>query len=164
MKKIIDEYLAELPSGITGGLDGIYNPNARCVIIPGTPIGKARPRMTRRGHVYTPAATSTAEALAKAVAISQCPQPVFEQPLKLELLAIMPVPKSWSKAKQAEALAGLIRPASTPDFDNIAKLYCDAMNNVLWIDDRQIVDGHCIKCYGLKPAAILWCWPASLSR
>ena len=161
MKKIIDEHLALLPSFIIEALNGVNNPHARSVIIPGSPKGKARPRMTRRGKVYTPASTSTVETLAKAIAISQCPLHPYHQPLQLELLAIMPVPKSWSKAKQAEALAGIIRPAVTPDFDNITKLYCDAMNNVLWVDDRQIVDGRTLQCYGQKPATILWCWPVA---
>lgn len=73
MQKVLDEYLSELPFIITQALDGIHNPAARCVIIPGTPKGKARSRMTRRGQVYTPSATSTVEALTKAVAFSQCP-------------------------------------------------------------------------------------------
>lgn len=51
----------------------------------------------------------------------------YDQTLKLDLLVIMPVPKSWTKTKRAEALAVHIRPAVT---HNIAKLYCDAMNNV----------------------------------
>ena len=31
---------------------------------------------------------------------------------------------------------------SRGDFDNLAKLVCDAGNMVLWQDDRQIVEAH----------------------
>ena len=159
MQRVIDKYLMQLPLTVTDDLQGVKAPNVRSVIIPEQPRGKARPRMNRRGRVYTPTATSMAETLVKAIAITQCPTPGFDQPVRLELLAIMPVPQSWTQAKKKQALAGIIRPAVTPDFDNIAKLYCDALNGSLWKDDRQIVDGRCIKCYGEKPAVIIWCWP-----
>ena len=38
-----------------------------------------------------------------------------------------------------------------PDFDNVAKFVCDALNGVFWIDDKVIVDGRCIKMYSEQP-------------
>lgn len=75
------------------------------------------------------------------------------------VLAVFPVPGSWSKRKRQEALAGLVRPGVKPDFDNVAKLYCDALNGIVWEDDKQIVDGRCIKIYGQQPGVLILCWP-----
>lgn len=157
----IDLYLSQLPSSVRLCLAGPAKEGSGCVIIPGTPKGKARPRMTRRGHVYTPKTTASAEAAAKVAAIAQSSNQPSLKAIQLELLAIFPVPKSWLQTKRQDALTGVIRPTVTPDFDNIAKLYCDAMNNILWQDDRQIVDGRSLKCYGENPAVILWYWPVS---
>ena len=76
----------------------------------------------------------------------------------MEIVAVSAVPASWSQKKRAEALAGVIRPAVKPDFDNVAKLYCDALNGIVWQDDKQIVDGRCIQCYGQQPGVLIWCW------
>jgi len=34
---------------------------------------------------------------------------------------------------------------SKPDWDNIGKLICDALNKVAWKDDAPIIDGHVMK-------------------
>lgn len=48
-----------------------------------------------------------------------------ELPLSLHLVFHMPMPKSWSKKKQAEMLG---KPhQSKPDFDNLAKATVDAL-------------------------------------
>lgn len=36
-------------------------------------------------------------------------------------------------------------PWPAPDWDNYAKAVCDAMNGVVYVDDKQIVDGRCVK-------------------
>ncbi len=41
-----------------------------------------------------------------------------------------------------------------PDFDNVAKLYCDALNGLIREDDKQIVDGRCMKVYGQQPGVL----------
>lgn len=50
------------------------------------------------------------------------------------------VPASWSKKKQAQALAGSIRPTTKPDVDNVEKAIFDGLNGVVWKDDAQVVD------------------------
>ncbi len=50
----------------------------------------------------------------------------------------MPIPKSFSKKKYEQALKGEIRPVVKPDCDNIAKNINDALNGIVYPDDKQI--------------------------
>ncbi|GAA4650850.1 hypothetical protein GCM10023116_31330 [Kistimonas scapharcae] len=158
MEYDIQSHLYRIPSSVVSCLTGPDHETAIMAVIPGTPTGKSRPRLTRKGRAYTPAKTVLAEEHARTAVISQTGCKRLEGPVALEILTVMPIPVSWSKKKQNAAQAGEIRPAVMPDFDNLAKLYCDAMNGVWWQDDRQIVDGRCIKCYGADPFVIMWCW------
>lgn len=40
---------------------------------------------------------------------------------------------------------------TTPDFDNIAKAICDALQGIVYRNDSQIADARCVKLYG-EPA------------
>lgn len=71
-------------------------------------------------------------------------------PLALIVTAVIAVPKSWSKKDTAAALAHDIRPDVKPDFDNIAKMV-DGMKGIVWVDDKQVVDGRQLKWYGALP-------------
>jgi len=114
--------------------------------VPGEPRGKGRPRFTRRGaHVttYTPEATASYENLIKLYAHkaangeSGWPAGV---PLTLAVIAVFPVPASWSKRKRLSAYAGMLLPTGPRvDVDNVLKVVCDALNGVLWADDGQVV-------------------------
>jgi Holliday junction resolvase RusA-like endonuclease len=57
------------------------------------------------------------------------------------------VPKSYSKKRTEACLSGLERPIKKPDWDNVAKSICDAINGIVYIDDTQIVDAHVTKVY-----------------
>ena len=46
---------------------------------------------------------------------------------------------------------GLIRPISTPDFDNLAKTYTDALQEVILLNDNIINPGRVEKYYSIKP-------------
>lgn len=74
----------------------------------------------------------------------------FTGQLGLVINATLEVPRSWSKAKTAAALAHEIRPTSKPDFDNIAKMV-DGMKGIVWVDDAQVVDARQLKWYGPIP-------------
>ena len=52
-----------------------------------------------------------------------------------------------------------IRPGIKPDFDNIAKLVGDALNGLVWTDDKLIVEARVRKIYGLQPKIVLTVWP-----
>lgn len=61
------------------------------------------------------------------------------EPLEVVITAFFQIPKSASKKKAADMLAGRILPTKKPDADNIAKVICDALNGVAYHDDTQVV-------------------------
>jgi Holliday junction resolvase RusA-like endonuclease len=71
-------------------------------------------------------------------------------PLALTVVAMLAIPKSWSKKKQAAALAGQERPTARPDWDNFGKV-TDALNGIVWVDDAQVVEAMVIKRYAERP-------------
>lgn len=130
-------------------------PAVYSIHIPGKPLGKARSRSTRAGHHYTPAATENAEAWARGCMHEQYHGPLLSGAVGVMVDAVMPVPRSWSKRKQADALTGRLRPTGKPDWDNIAKLYTDAAKGLLWHDDSQVVVATVSKRYGAAPHVLL---------
>lgn len=125
------------------------------VEIPGKPAAKGRVRFTRSGHPYTPDSTTNAETWAKLCMVQQAGLVRLTGALRLEVTATREVPASWSKRKRAAALAGIIRPTSKPDSDNLLKLYGDAGNGVLWADDAQITTATVRKRYGEAAGVLL---------
>lgn len=119
----------------------------------GKPAGKGRPRFVRAtGHAFTPANTRSYEANLKyAAQEAMAGQVPVVGPLRVRVEALFPIPISWSKKKQALALAGDIWPTTKPDWENIAKML-DAFNQVVWVDDAQVVEGTILKVYSDRPA------------
>jgi Holliday junction resolvase RusA-like endonuclease len=123
------------------------------IIVPGAARGKGRPRFAVQGkfaRAYTDAKTVSAENWIKACAVEQVGTPCLEGPLAVCMAVAVGIPESWSKKKKADALAGVIRPTSKPDCDNIFKM-TDALNGIVWRDDAQIVDASVTKRYAEKP-------------
>lgn len=124
-----------------------------CVIeLAGSPKGKGRPRFSlENGHAYTPQPTRNYEAaLRYAAQLAMKGAAPITGALRVEVLAAFAVPKSWSKKKQQQALAGVIRPTGRPDGDNILKML-DSFNGVVWRDDAQAVDFRISKRYSDRP-------------
>ena len=118
--------------------------------IPGEMRGKGRPKFSTRGgfaRAYTPAATVNMEAWVKHCAVEQIGTAPLLGAVSLHMEIGVPVPASWSKKKRAEALALAIYPTSKPDLDNCIKLVGDALNGIVWADDKQIVRCSCVKRY-----------------
>lgn len=117
----------------------------------GVPIGKGRPRFGN-GRTYTPEKTRAyEEALAWEAVRAMRGRDVLTDALVVDVEARMPVPVSWSKAKRADALAGRLHPTSTPDLDNILKCL-DALNGVVFLDDKQIVSALVWKRFHETPS------------
>lgn len=124
--------------------------------MPGPPKGKARARTvrTRGGQTfsYTPDGTVLYENLIK-ISFSQTGERPFraEEYLRVTIMAYYPVPKSTSKKKATEMVAGYIRPAKKPDIDNVVKSILDALNGVAYHDDTQVVAVFAEKFYSDTP-------------
>lgn len=122
------------------------------VELAGEPKGKGRPRFSRKsGHAYTPGPTRTYEsALRLAAERVMDGAPPLEGALSVNVFAFMPIPASWSQKKRAAAALNLTRPTSRPDWENIAKML-DAFNEIVWRDDKQVVEGTISKQYSDRP-------------
>ena len=153
----LENWLGLLPEMVRKTVQALTAQNARLLFVDDVPKGKGRPRFTRTGRCYTPKSTSQAEDRVR-WAGSQLRENVITGPMGVLVVAVFPIPTSWSKKKRQEAEAGQLHPAVKPDFDNVAKLYCDALNGLMWEDDKQIVDGRCIKVYGQQPGVLVAGW------
>ncbi len=121
--------------------------------VPGPPQGKGRPRFSGNGHAYTPSATVQYERQIQRAYKQQCGTEVFapDEPLVIKIAAYYNVPQSDSKRRRSDKLANRIRPTKKPDWDNIGKVVCDALNGLAYKDDAQIVDARVVKVYGEFP-------------
>ncbi|MDI4168582.1 RusA family crossover junction endodeoxyribonuclease, partial [Pseudomonas aeruginosa] len=72
-------------------------------------------------------------------------------PVLIELRMFHPIPRSWSKKRQAMALVGEVMPTVKCDADNCLKAVCDALNGVAWKDDTQVVNVMLAKRYAEVP-------------
>ena len=123
--------------------------------VPGEPQGKGRARVRTiagKARMFTPAKTVQYESLiALAAQEAMNGNDLFHGPVMVEVVMHCPIRQSWSKKKQAQALAGEIYPTSKPDADNCLKAVCDALNGVAWKDDTQATDIHMRKRFSNIP-------------
>ena len=110
--------------------------------VPGVPTPKGRPRMTRRGRVYTPAKTVAYERTVSIVAQEAKSRlgggMLFEGPVMVTIYCYFALPPSWSRKRKAEMLH---QPhAQLPDLDNLVKAVLDGLNHThyIWTDDKQV--------------------------
>ena len=120
-------------------------------------VGKQRPRMnTYTGRAYTPNKTKNYEYLVRQLFVYKYPkfEPIVGR-VKLSVIAYFELPKSISKQKEAEMLAGIISPTKKPDWDNIGKIISDALNKFAFKDDAQIIEATIIKKYARTPKVLV---------
>lgn len=104
------------------------------------PVAKGRPRIARSGHAFTPQKTRNAEKAIKtlaAIEMKKQKREPFDCPVAVAIEFLMQKPKKPSKAYPSKS-----------DLDNYAKLVCDALNEILWKDDSQIIDLYLTKRWG----------------
>ena len=120
----------------------------------GIPKGKGRPRFSRKsGRAYTPEATRSYEgALRYAAQQVMGDRKPLEGALAVRMVAGFPIPASWSKRKRDEALCAPA--ACKPDADNLAKVL-DALNEVVFKDDKQVTTLELSKIYSDTPALFI---------
>ena len=121
--------------------------------IPGDPVAKARHRMGLFGS-YTPSKTAKWEESAALIArLAMRGREPFLGPVKLFLVAVFKVSKSWPRWKKNAALEGRFHHTKTPDIDNLAKAVMDSFNksNAVWKDDSQVCQIDAIKQFGEEP-------------
>lgn len=120
----------------------------------GEPVAQGRPRATTiNGQVrmYDPKKSNDFKKYVRLVASQYAPKQLLEGPLSMTVIVYRPSLKSFSKKKAQEAEAGILRPITKPDVDNYVKGIKDALKQVIWKDDSQVVDLQVSKYYSQKP-------------
>ncbi len=132
------------------------------IIVPGEPVPKGRPRARivdskRYAHAkrfvsfYQPVETKQYENQVGAIARQVMRgRGNLIGALRLEMVAYLEPPPSWSAVKKEKAYLGMILPTSRPDADNYLKII-DACNGLVWKDDAQIVKMSVEKRYDENP-------------
>jgi len=111
------------------------------------PKGTPRPR-TDGSHFYVKGASQMKKTFRKflhnqGIICTRC---------EFTLITYQPTPvNSMTNTEILLAEKGLIRPISTPDFDNLAKTYTDALQGVILLNDNIINPGRVEKYYSIKP-------------
>lgn len=72
-------------------------------------------------------------------------------PVIVDVIFMMPIPKSTSKIKQRAMINGTFHHVSRPDVDNLQKFILDVLNEIVLKDDGQVVEIHAKKIYSSKP-------------
>ena len=121
-------------------------------LVEGNPIGKGRPKFARRGNfvsAYTPTKTRDYESVIKdAAQKAMGSNELLETPVTVAIYITVPIPQSYSKKRSEACLNGSEKPIKKPDIDNIAKCFLDAMNEIVYKDDTQVLTLHITKVYG----------------
>ena len=135
---------------------------------------KAQPRVKARAvnqggkwraFVYTP---TTAKDWKLAVAVEAAKLDVYYEkdvPLEVRKVFLMPRPKSHYGSRKGEPYlkdSAPKHPTTKPDLDNLEKAVWDALNEVLWHDDAQVVKVYKEKQYaelGVEPGLMMWVQP-----
>ncbi len=126
------------------------------LIIPGIPVAQGRPKFGK-GHAYDPQKSRDYKAYVALMASNQMNTPPMKEALRLTVKIYRPMPKNFSKKKQAAAEDGDIRPMTKPDLDNYIKGVKDALNGIVWADDSQVVEyGPSGKWYSDQPRVEIW--------
>ena len=117
--------------------------------------GKVKPKQSFRyskyGHKYTPSDVKEYERLIQYSFYAKYPKHLpsvfFEMPLSVEIEIYLKVPDNFSKKKKSDALGHVLRPVKKPDVDNCTKNILDALNSIVYADDKQIVEMSVKKFY-----------------
>lgn len=103
------------------------------------------------GVKYTPADVKNYAKLVKYSFIKDYPRhtadDLKDHYITIKIYVFKKYPKSFSEKKILRAKQGYILPDKKPDWDNIAKNICDALNGVAYPDDRAIIKGVVEKYY-----------------
>lgn len=134
------------------------NLNSITFEIKGEPMGKQRPKFSRVGNfvkTYTPKETINYEQWVKACYLSAGGRHYGSQAMKIEVHIYYKIPKAYSKKKTQQALDGTIVPTVRPDLDNCSKTILDALNNIAYDDDKQVVELNIKKLYAHEPKVVV---------
>lgn len=113
--------------------------------IPGKPNQKGNSKRAFNGHIVSNPKAVAAEGNVKALAYAQRPAELMEGPLVLDVDFCFAIPPSRRKGRDA------VSPGDpydqTPDRDQLLKLLQDALQDVVYLNDKRVVDGRVRKIW-----------------
>lgn len=127
-----------------------------CFEVVGEIVPKGRPRITMFNsypHLYTPNNTRQYENLIKDTVIAKGIKGIGDKRFKISIDAYFKIPKSTSNKKRQQMINAYCD--KKKDIDNIAKVVLDALNGVLYDDDRNCVSLNACKWYGEEEKLII---------
>lgn len=120
--------------------------------IEGEPVGKGRPRFTRRGSTYTPERTKEYGKKIAAQWKDKYGDSVLTGAVAVVVSAVYGIPKSDSKRMRQAKIDGIIPCLKKPDADNVLK---EIMDYVPWeTSDQQAVNVFVVKTWGEEPHVV----------
>lgn len=113
------------------------------------PKATPRPRSGKNGIFYVKGASDNKKFFKEFIKDKELE--IINTPCKIECISYLPISKSMNSVNKVLAELGFIRPISKPDWDNLAKAYCDMVQGYLLEDDALIIEGISKKYYSIKP-------------
>jgi len=92
------------------------------------------------------------------------PKEPFPGPVRVDYTFYLPIPKDTSWIKKQQMFTGFIFHIKKPDLDNLAYVVTNAMKDIIYKDDSQIVFKSARKMYGEKPRIIVMVQSADESQ
>lgn len=111
---------------------------------------KPRPRAVSFGghaRVYTPKIALSYERFIATTYDQECGTFFKDRAIVVELTFHFKTPSGWPKWKQWQVDKYQCYCDKHKDIDNLAKSVLDALNNVAYFDDKQIIELHCTKLW-----------------
>ena len=113
------------------------------------PKGTPRPRSGKNGVFYVKGAKDNKKIFEEFINNNDIM--LITTPTKFHCISYFPIPSSMTNVEKILAELGFIRPTSKPDWDNVAKAYCDMVQDTLLYDDSLVIEGSSKKFYSVKP-------------
>jgi len=130
------------------------------IVVYGSPKALKRHRSYRVGnHIksYDPSSRDKSDFIAQI--INSRPAMPLDCKLVMAFAFYMPLPKSMPKKLQNIIRDGQELPhCKKPDLDNMIKFCIDAMNGIIYRDDRSIYKISAVKLYGETPRTVINIW------
>ena len=130
--------------------------------VEGRPVPQPRPRVYRTATGKSKAVNSRQsinyKRIVKYAALSEMNKQrltMTDRPLAMCLTFVFTPPKSYTKKKLEAVKSGELRYTKHKDLDNLAKSVMDALNNVVYKDDSQIVTLCANKEYGEEDCVLI---------
>ena len=122
--------------------------------IPGPARGKARPRVVQ-GHAYTPDPGGWVQTVGY-MALREWGRPCWDGPVGMAIEVHRAMPAGWSQKKRAR-MDGVPCEA-TPDAVNVGASVCDALEHIVYPNDKQVASISCLKTWGVTHETLIEVW------